>query len=224
MTQTPSGEPDRPQDEPGPQPAAHRGQVSVRALVVFLILIVVLSVVLWLLSDRREAFTIDFVALLGAISQASDKLAEQMKPLIKALTWVTVIILIASAPILGYKFFAPTRVQPSVYWSAPLKIGESGEFDFPIDGHKKAKISFTLNDAQPNQTPCTPETRLDVSIGPKNNQQRLAEIGPGSNQQITLSLAGYSGDAHISVIAVNARQSQCAVDVLVSNVTLTNLF
>ncbi|WP_405686692.1 hypothetical protein OG204_23130 [Streptomyces sp. NBC_01387] len=115
-------------------------------------------------------------------------------------------------------------VSPRIYWSKPLNIGETGTLFFPDHGYPKAKITFSLDDAEPNGALCAPDTLIGLSVGPQqNNLQPLGRsFGPGGTAQATVNLPSGSEGTWIAVTIenTNKQQTRCPVNLHVTAVTL----
>ncbi len=118
----------------------------------------------------------------------------------------------------------PVSVQPSLDWSGPLGIGQTGAFTIPLrSGYSHARIQFDVQDANLQGPICSTDTELAVAVGPTNNPVPVEELKPG-NWSIGIPLAGFTGTARVQVTigTVLTGQRNCPVVVTIPSVILTS--
>lgn len=118
----------------------------------------------------------------------------------------------------------PVSVQPSLEWSGPLGIGQSGAFTVPLrSGYSRLSIQFDVQDANLYGPICSTNTELAVATGPANNPDLVGELKPG-DWSIGITLTGFTGTARVQVTVGTTLigQRNCPVDITVPAVILTS--
>jgi hypothetical protein len=118
---------------------------------------------------------------------------------------------------------AAIYVQPSLGWSRPLNIGQSGVLTVPLrQGYAHAYIKFDVQNANKAGPICPPDTQLYVAVGTANNLRTAGTLVP-EKWSIRIDLAGFSASVSIQVTVetiLTGQQTSCPVKITVLPVVL----
>jgi hypothetical protein len=166
-------------------------------------------------------------AILGVLGYVAGVKAKS-RAVVWALVVISVICLFAAiiwknaeadTPALA----ATVYVQPSLDWSGPLDIGQSGVLTVPLrPGYAHASIQFDVQNANEAGPICPPDTQLDLAAGPANDLRTVGTLKP-ENWSTSIDLAGFSASVSIQVTVetiLTGQQTSCPVKITVPPVVL----